>query len=70
MGSEFLSLSVYLQPRRHLFDQYRQCTSAAEVTITQEKILRDLEEAYSQSRTVHGTPHQLRVLRKSNGVVT
>ncbi|KAI0761103.1 hypothetical protein BC629DRAFT_1043013 [Irpex lacteus] len=35
---------------KHLIEQYRTCNSAAEVTEMQEKILKDLETSYQQSR--------------------
>lgn len=50
--------------RRNLLDQYKQCNSAAEMTETQERILRDLEEAYNESRNAPGE-YFLVILEKS-----
>ncbi|KAJ3483621.1 hypothetical protein NLI96_g6187 [Meripilus lineatus] len=40
----------FYEVNKNLLDQYKQCNSAAEMTETQERILRDLEEAYNESR--------------------
>ena len=40
--------------RRHLIEQYKQCKSSEDITQTQERLLKELEEDYGRSRDTAG----------------